>query len=81
MIGEESDEIDLSDLNLDPQQAEEIQKRVYAKCVANRDHFKKAMDRSNECFSAIYKRFSKTTNFASDSIRVFLRLHAVNDNN
>ena len=80
-VGEEPDELDLSDLNLDPAVAEEIQKRSYAKCVANRDHFKKTLETANKNFTSMYGKFARTVNFSSDSLRVFLRLHSVNDTN
>ena len=80
-VDEESDKLDLSDLGLDPAVADEIQRRSYAKCVANRDHFKKALEASNKNFTSLYGKFAKTVNFSSDSLRVFLELHSVNDTN
>ena len=66
-VEQEPDDLDLTGLGLDPAVEEEIQKRPRAKCRANRDHFKVALETSNKNFSSMYHRFARCVNFTSDS--------------
>ena len=72
-IDAEPDELELSDLDLDPAMVETIQERAKAKLDKNKQHAKRALAYSNGLFMKVYDSLTKTANVTSDSVHVLMK--------
>ena len=80
-ISTEDDELQLDDLELDPDTVLKIQERAKAKLDKNKEHVHRAMVYSQGLFMKVYDSLSLLTNVTSDSVRIYLKLFSVTDAN
>ena len=80
-ISTEDDELQLDDLELDPDTVLKIQERAKGKLDKNKEYACGALVISQGLFMKMYDSLSVLANITSDSIHVYLKLFSVTDAN